>query len=67
MDCLTNALATGDGNLDLPEHVEDLFRAVSFPGIPASLQNAQYLIFQLETFKGGRSDLVALVCPYAEC
>jgi hypothetical protein len=30
MDCLTDALATGDGNLDLPEHVEDLFRAVSF-------------------------------------
>ena len=30
MDCLTDALATGDGNLDLPEHVEDLFRAESF-------------------------------------
>ena len=27
--CLTDALATGDCNLDLPELVEDLFRAVS--------------------------------------
>ena len=30
MDCLTDALATGDGNLDLPELVENLFRAVTF-------------------------------------
>ena len=27
----------------------------AFPGISASLQNVQYLIFQLDTFEGGRS------------
>jgi hypothetical protein len=30
MDCLTDALVTGDGNLDLPELVQDLLRAVTF-------------------------------------
>ena len=28
--CLPNTLATRDGNLDLPELVEDLLRAVTF-------------------------------------
>jgi hypothetical protein len=31
MDCLTDALATGDGNLDLPELVQDLLRTMSLP------------------------------------
>ena len=30
MDWLTDAFALGNGNLDLPEFVEDLFRTVSF-------------------------------------
>jgi hypothetical protein len=30
MDCLTDALAICNGNLDLSEHVQDLLRAVTF-------------------------------------
>ena len=30
-DFLTDALATGDGNLDLPELVQDLLRTMTFP------------------------------------
>ena len=55
MDCLTDALAACNGNLDLTELLRICSGLCPFLGIPVSLQNAQYLIFQLDTFERVRS------------
>jgi hypothetical protein len=53
--CLTDALTTGYGNFDLPELLSTCSGLCPFIGISASLQYIQYLIFQPDTFEGGRS------------
>ena len=47
MDCLTDALATGDGNLDLPELVQDLLRAVFLSRHLYRLHKSEFLTFTL--------------------
>jgi len=53
--CLPDTLATHNGNFDLPELIEYLFRAMTFSWYFASLHIVHYLIFQMDTFEGGRS------------
>ena len=59
--CLTNTLATCNGDFDLLELLSTCSGLCPFPGISASLQYIQYLIFQLDTFVGGRSRALAVL------
>ena len=53
--CLADSLAVGDGYLNLPELVQDLFRAMTFPRHVYLPSRVQYPIFQLDSFEGVRS------------
>ena len=52
---LADSLAVGNGYLNLPELVQDLLRAMTFPRYVCLPSRAQYLIFQLDSFEGVRS------------
>ena len=53
---LADSLAAGNGYLNLPELIQDLLRAMTFPRhVCLPSRRAQYLIFQLDSFEGVRS------------